>query len=48
MAYISVQAMREALLKRYPSGYWKQRVLKMTDNQVMAIYERMIKTGEIK
>ena len=39
---MSIEQMREALMKSYPSQKWQDKVLKMSDNQIIAIYTRML------
>lgn len=39
---------REQLKMMYPSYQWRNKVSKMTDAQVTAIYLRMKKEGKIK
>lgn len=41
MASMSVEQMREAILKTYRGDQWKWRVKKMSDNQVLAVYNSM-------
>lgn len=35
---MNVVSMREGLIKLYPGDKWKQKVKKMSDAQVLAIY----------
>ena len=39
---MSVEQMREALKQRYPGPNWIYRVDHMTDQQVIAIYYRLL------
>ena len=48
---MSVVQMREALKKstKYKNSYkWINKVNAMTDNQVIAVYFRMLRGGELK
>ena len=48
---MSIVQMREALKKRtkYKNSYtWINKVNGMSDNQVMAVYYRMLRAGELK
>jgi hypothetical protein len=48
---VSVVQMREALKKRtkYKNSYkWINKVNAMSDNQVIAIFYRMLRAGELK
>ena len=45
MASLSVNAMRKELIKMYPGYTWKQRVLNMPENQIIAVYQRKIREG---
>lgn len=47
--YMSIDEMREALINhpKYKYGYsWKQKVTRMSDKQVFAIYRRMESAGD--
>lgn len=39
---MTIENMREHILKQYPGAKWHAKVLAMPDNQVLAIYSRMI------
>lgn len=45
---MQIAAMRSEVAKRYPSLAWRNRVAKMSDNQVFVIYTRLKSKGEIK
>lgn len=46
---MSVEAMRAALKKQYNGAYkWVNRVNKMSEAQVIAVYKRMQGSGQIK
>ena len=46
---MSVDAMRAVLKKQYNGVYkWVNRVNSMSDAQVIAVYKRMIGSGQIK
>lgn len=47
MSSPQVEQMKTELLKRYPSRKWKDKVLKMSDNQIIAIFFRMKQKGEL-
>lgn len=49
--YMSIDEMREALINHPKYRYgrnWKQKVMKMPDNQVFAIYKRMEGAGDFE
>ncbi len=39
---MTIENMRGHILKQYPGAKWHVKVLAMSDNQVLAIYSRMI------
>lgn len=39
---MTIEDMRGHILKQYPGAKWHAKVLAMSDNQVLAIYFRMI------
>ena len=43
----STERARQALLKAYPGKVWADKVNKMTDSQVVAIYMRLKAQGKI-
>ena len=46
---MSVDAMRAVLKNQYNGGYkWINRVNKMGDNQIVAVYYRMLNSGQLK
>lgn len=45
---MSTELMREAIKKVYPGEKWKKKVEKMSDNQVIAIYYKMLNSRELK
>ena len=46
---MSVEAMRAVLKKQYNGAYkWVNRVNKMSESQVIAVYKRMQGSGQIK
>ena len=46
---MSIEQMRDVLCKQYHSApKWVDKVSKMSDNQVIAIYMRMLNAGRIK
>ena len=40
--------MRDKVMKAYPGDNWKQKVRRMPDDQIVAIYYRLLKSGRIK
>lgn len=44
---MNVYKMRSALTDAYTGASWKDRVNHMTDDQVIAIYKRMERAGEL-
>lgn len=46
---MSVEAMRAVLKKQYNGAYkWVNRVNSMGDDQVVAVYYRMLNSGQLK
>ena len=46
---MSVESMRAVLKKQYNGAYkWVNRVNKMSEAQVMAVYYRMLNSGQLK
>ena len=45
---MEVHTMRYWLRQVYPGQAWNDRVKNMSDNQVIAIYSRMLAQGKIK
>lgn len=46
---MSVDAMRAVLKKQYNGAYkWVNRVNNMSDGQVVAVYYRMLNSGQLK
>ena len=43
---MTVQQMRLFVAALYPSQKWKDRVAKMSDNQIIAIYRRRIEVND--
>ena len=43
----SVQ-MRDYVSKAYPGVAWKNKVSRMSDNQVLAVYTRLLHSGKLK
>lgn len=49
MAWMNVDRMRAEIIKVYPGRVgWALKVCDMPDEQVAAIYKRMLKNGELK
>lgn len=42
----SIQEKRKIIARAYPGEVWKRRVQKMPDNQVLAVYARIVKKGK--
>lgn len=43
---MTVERMRAAILKVYPNITWKEKVFRMRDNQVIAIYYNFLERGK--
>lgn len=43
---MTVERMRAAILKVYPNVTWKEKVFRMHDNQVIAIYYNFLERGK--
>ena len=43
---MSIEQMRELVISVYPGKAWEERVRKMSDNQILAIYNRFLYTGK--
>ncbi len=43
-----VDEMRAELMKLYPGEKWKMKVTAMSDDQVIAIWRRMLRDGQVK
>lgn len=39
---MSIEQMRAAISKSYPSAAWRDKVARMSDNQVLAVYTRLL------
>lgn len=48
MASLSVTNMRDKLLATYDGPKWRDKVIKMNDNQVIAIFKSIQKRGASK
>ena len=48
MAWMSIDRMREEILRVYPEELWKWKVSQMPDKQVAAIYNRMLNNRKLK
>lgn len=40
--------MRDKVMEAYRGDNWKQKVRRMPDDQIIAIYYRLLKSGRIK
>lgn len=45
---MTIQEMKDAILKVYKSDSWKRKVEKMHESQITAVYLRFVKVGIIK
>lgn len=45
---MNVDQMRVRLLSAYPGEKWEKKVKKMSDNQVIAVHQRLQAQGKIK
>jgi hypothetical protein len=45
---MSIEQMRKAIEKVYPGDKWKKRVDKMSPNQILAVYNRMLDSRKLK
>lgn len=45
---MSVEMMRHYVKEAYSGKAWKRKVSKMPDNQILAIYQRLLNDGKIK
>lgn len=45
---MGVEQMRSAIVKAYPGKKWADKVKKMSDNQVIAIYNRLLQSGKLR
>lgn len=45
---MNADEMRAALLKVYDGEKWRRKIKSMGDNQVIAIYYKMVASGKIK
>lgn len=39
---MTIEQMRQALIKRYPGDNWAEKVKRMSDSQVVAIHSKFI------
>jgi hypothetical protein len=44
---MSIELMRKAIEKVYPNETWKKKVSKMTNGQILAIYNRMLENKQL-
>lgn len=45
---MDIYEMRKRVSKAYPGDKWKTRVRNMTDDQIIAIFYRLVEKGKIK
>lgn len=46
MQRLDISCMRDAISRAYSGKSWKQKVSKMPDNQIIAVYNRLLKEDE--
>ena len=44
---MTVNMMKEAIIKAYEGKKWREKVLSMSDNQVIAVYRRLQRKGVV-
>lgn len=44
---MTVNMMREVIIKAYEGKKWREKVLSMPDNQVIAVYRRLQRKGVV-
>lgn len=44
---MSIELMRKAIEKVYPNETWKKKVSKMSNGQILAIYNRMLENKQL-
>lgn len=42
---MTIEQMRAEVAKLYPSATWRERVARMPDGQILAIYQRQVLNG---
>jgi len=45
---MTIEQMKDAIKKPYDGKKWKERVSKMSDGQVIAIYNKMLNNKQLK
>lgn len=45
---MSIEQMRAALKKTYPGKSWAEKVDKMSDSQVLAVYNRLLYSKKLR
>lgn len=45
---MSINRMRELVAAAYPGPGWKSKVKNMPDDQIIAVYRRLVVSGKIK
>ena len=45
---MTINNMREWVLSAYPGEKWAQKVKNMSDGQILAVYQSLVKQGKIK
>lgn len=44
---MSVEQMRSLVIRAYPGPRWETKVRNMSDNQIVAMYYRLVQSGKI-
>ena len=45
---MTIELMREWVIKAYPGSRWKNKIKNTPDDQIIAIYHNLVKQGRIK
>ncbi len=45
---MTIEQMRDWVTSAYPGDYWKNKVKKMPDKKIIALYHSLIRQGKIK
>jgi hypothetical protein len=45
---MSIELKKDAIEKAYPGEKWKKKVAKMSPNQILAVYNRMLDSRQLK
>lgn len=44
---MSIELMRDAILKVYPGKAWEDKVANMSDNQIIAVYYKFLNNNQL-